>query len=143
MKRVLYLSIMILTYIFLTGMGSLGGSGEVKVPEPEINYRVTLIDQLDVSTELEKFTCEGQVYLSGKRGEAHVSIGFDKISSIRFFRRKDGVIAEVHLKDGKVISLKVKKDICCYGMFSYGKFKIAMKDIKSITIHGIVPAKEE
>nr|HID58226.1 hypothetical protein [Desulfobacterales bacterium] len=143
MKRALYFSILILTYIFVTGMGSLRGSGDVMVPEPETNYKVTLTDQADVSTELEEFTCEGQVYLTGKRGEAHVSIGFDKISSIRFFREKDGLIGEVHLKDGKVIPLKLEKDMCCYGMFAYGKLKIAMKDIKSIIVHGVVSTEEE
>ena len=115
------------------GMGSSGESAPVTVPEPETDYAVVLVDQSDVSTALEKFSCDGQVFISGKRGNAHISIPFQKISSVQFFLKDAVLTADVKLKDEPSVTITVEKDQPCYGTLSYGSMKINMEDIKSIT----------
>jgi hypothetical protein len=133
MKRIAYLIVIVIFSGFLTGMGSTGESAPVAVPEPETDYTVVLVDQSDVSMDLEKFSCDGQVFISGKRGNAHISIPFQKISSVQFFL-KDGVLtADVRLKNESFVTITVEKDQPCYGTLSYGSMKINMEDIKSIT----------
>ena len=136
MKRKLHFGLVVLLCFFTLGMGSMGESDVVNVPEPEINYKVKLVDQSDMSIDLEKFSCDGQTYLIGKLGKADISIDFDKINSIFFLLQEDDVKAKVNLKDGKVLEIFVEKKKPCYGVSSFADVRIEMQDIKKITIYG-------
>lgn len=138
MRRTWFVGLLFLFYVFLVGMGGLGGSASINVPEPARNYAATITDQSDIATRLEKFSLEGQTAISGKLGGGHISIRFDKIASVGFVLHDKTLEAEVLLKDGKTIPLVVDKETACYGKLPYGEFKIAMEDIRSITIHGLV-----
>ena len=133
MKKIAYFIAIVILYGFLMGMGSTGDSAPVTVPEPETDYAVVLVDQSDVSMDLENFSCDGQVFISGKRGSAHISIPFQKISSVQFFLKDAVLTANVKLKDETPVTVTVEKDQPCYGTLSYGSMKINMEDIKSIT----------
>ena len=139
MKKKWYFGLVVLLCFFTLGMGSMGESDVVNVPEPEINYKVKLVDQSDMSIDLEKFSCDGQTYLIGKLGKADISIDFDKINSIFFLLQEDDVKAKVNLKDGKVLEISVEKKKPCYGVSSFADVRIEMQDIKKITIYGTVP----
>lgn len=143
MRKIIFLSLLAVSYLFLVGMGGLGGPAAVRVPEPATNYAATVKDQSDMTTRLEKFSFEGQTFLSGKLGEAHVSINFDRIESIGFVLQDKTLTAEVELKDGKAISVVMDKGTACYGKLAYGDFRIAVEDIKSITMHGKVSAENK
>ncbi len=118
------------------GMGGMGSKRVVAIPEPEHNYRVTLVDQADVSMELEKFSCVGLTYLSGTLGKAEISIDFEKIRSI-FFVLDDRLLrANIKLTDGRKTAIVVDKTQPCYGVSSFADIKIEMQDIKTITLHG-------
>jgi hypothetical protein len=108
------------------------------VPEPVSNYAATIIDNADISTRVEKFSFEGQTVVSGKLGSGHISINFDKITSIDYALQDKTLRAEVLLKDGKKIPVIVDKETTCYGTLPYGEFKIAVEDIRSITIHRLI-----
>ncbi len=136
MKNKLYFGLIALLCLFTLGMGSMGESDVVNIPEPEINYTVNLVDQSDMSIDLEKFSCEGQTYFMGKLGKADISIDFDKINSIFFLLQEDDVKAKVNLKDGKFLEIFVEKNKPCYGVSSFADVRIEMQDIKKITIHG-------
>jgi len=77
------------------------------------DYAATLVDQTDVSMDLEKFSFEGQTYFIGKLGRAEISIDFDKIDSVLFILQDDQVKARLNLKDGKTLEIIVDKDKNC------------------------------
>jgi len=120
---------------FTLGMGSMGDGQIVAVPEPEQNYKATLVDQADVSMELEKFSCAGQTYLSGSLGKSELSIDFKKIRSIFFLLDDRELHANVSLKDGRQTVIVVDKTQPCYGVSSFADVKIEMRDIKTITLY--------
>ncbi len=136
MNRVIQLIVVIMVCLFLISMGTNGGNGVVKVPEPEKNYTVTLIDQSDVSMELGKFSCDGMTFFTGKLSRSEVSVDFSRIGSVLFFLKNKNVVAKVSLKDGNVVELLMKNKQPCYGRSSFGDVKIEMLDIKKITMHG-------
>ncbi|NVM22364.1 MAG: hypothetical protein HWN68_11360 [Desulfobacterales bacterium] len=130
--------LLLVSCMFLVGMGGLGGSAPIKAPEPATNYAATITDQSHISTRVEKFSVDGRTAISGRLGAGRISIRFDKISSVGFVLRDKTLRAEVLLKDGKTVPLIVDKGTACYGKLAYGDFKITMEDIRSITIHGEV-----
>ena len=142
MRKVGLVGFSAILYVFLVGMCNIGGPLSVQVPEPETNYAATVVDQSDISTPLEKFSFRGQTFISGKMGDADVSVTFDKIESINFALRDDTLTAEVKLKNGKAIPVVMDKETVCYGRFEYGDFRIPVKSIRSITLHGEVAGRK-
>ena len=137
MKKGWYFSLVILICLFAFGMGNMGERGVIDIPEPEKNYAVTLVDQTDVSMDLEKFSFEGQTYFIGKLGRAEISIDFGKIDSVLFILQDDHVKAKVNLKDGKALEILIDKDKNCYGISSFGNVRIEVQDIKKVAVHGL------
>ena len=142
MKRTLSGSLFVLICCMSLGMGSMGDQVSVKAPEPDKNVMVTLIDQDDVSLELEKFSCQGQTYITGKMGKADLSIDFEKIRSILSVDKRGQRTALVNLKDNKQVELVLEKDIPCFGTSSFADVRIMTHDIKKVVFHGIKQANE-
>ena len=138
MKKSCCFGLVILICFFSFGMGNMGDRGVIDIPEPEKNYAATIVDQTDVSMDLEKFSFEGQTYFTGKLGRAEISIDFEKISSVLFILDGDHVKAKVNLKDGKVFEILVDKDKNCYGISSFANVRIEVQDIKKVSMHGKV-----
>ncbi|MBA3017983.1 MAG: hypothetical protein KJ550_07125 [Proteobacteria bacterium] len=136
MKKGWYFGLVIFIWFFIVGMGDIGERGVIDIPEPEKNYAVSLVDQADVSMDLEKFSFEGQTYFIGKLGRAEISIDFGKIDSVLLILQDDHVKAKVNLKDGKALEIIVDKGKICYGISSFANVKIELQDIKKITMHG-------
>lgn len=136
MKKIGYLGLVLLAACAGLGMGSLGLENEIKQPEPDQNYTVSLVDQSDVSMSLEQFSCEGQTYLIGRMGRADLSVDFSKIERVDFFSEGDRVRAEVVLKDGRRVALHLKKGTPCYGVAPFADVRIAVEDIKTVVVHG-------
>ncbi|MCG6908738.1 MAG: hypothetical protein LJE94_01280 [Deltaproteobacteria bacterium] len=118
------------------GMGTMGDQTAVKPPEPDVNYTATVVDQDDVSLDLEKFTMDGQTYLTGKLGKADLSIDFEKIRSILFVTADGKTKAIVTLDDRKQVELTIEHDAPFYGMSSFADVRIGLQDIKKILITG-------
>ena len=138
MKKGWYFGLVIFICFFTVGMGNnMGGRDVIDIPEPEKNYAVTLVDQTDVSMDLEKFSLEGQTYIIGKLGLYETSIDFSEIDSVLFILQDDNVKAKVNLKDGKALEIIVDKGKICYGISSFAnlRVRIELQDIKKITIH--------
>ena len=136
MKKSRYFGLVILICFLTVGMGNMGERDVIDIPEPEKNYTATLVDQTDVSMDLERFSFEGQTYFIGKLGRAEISIDFDKIDSVLFILQDDNVKVKVNLKDGKALEILVDKGKNCYGISSFGNVRIEVQDIKKITLHG-------
>ena len=107
MKKTGYL--LVLICLFTLGMGSMGGDGVKRLPEVDQNFSVTVVDQSDVSLDLEKFSFEGNTFLTGALGKAQVSIEFEKIKAIYILKDGQDLKARVNLKDGKVLEIKIEK----------------------------------
>jgi hypothetical protein len=137
MKKSRYFGLVILICFLTVGMGNMGEMGVIDIPEPEKNYTATLVDQTDVSMDLEKFSFEGQTYFIGKLGRAEISIDFDKIDLVLFILQDDHVKAKVNLKDGKALEILIDKDKNCYGISSFGNVRIEVQDIKKVAVHGL------
>ncbi len=142
MRKGFYCGLVLMICFFALGMGNMGEDDVVNIPEPEQNYSVTLVDQSDVSIELEKFSCNGMTYFVGNLGKTEVSVDYDRIDSVFFLLHDEDVKAKLHLKDGKVIELVVDRSKSCYGVSSFGNCRIEFQDIKSIVIHGKMLKKD-
>jgi len=136
MKKGWYFGLVILICLLAFGMGNMGERDVIDIPEPEKDYAATLVDQTDVSMDLEKFSFEGQTYFIGKLGRAEISIDFDKIDSVLFILQDDHVKVKVNLKDGKALEILVDKGKNCYGISSFGNVRIEVQDIKKVAVHG-------
>jgi len=123
-------------------MGSMGEPASVKTPDPDQNFRATVVDQDDVSLELDKFSFDGKTYITGKMGKAELSIDFEKIRSILFVEKDGRIAAVVSLDDYQEIELLLEKDAPCFGTSSFADVRIAASDIKKVIIHGIKQVKE-
>lgn len=139
MKKGWYFGFVILICLLTVGMGNMGEWGVIDIPEPEKNYVATLVDQTDVSMDLEKFSLEGQTFFIGKLGRAEISIDFGKIDSVLFILQDNQVKAKITLKDGKALEILADKVKNCYGISSFGNVRIEVQDIKKITLHGELP----
>jgi hypothetical protein len=137
MKKSRHFGLVILICFLTVGMGNMGERGVIDIPEPEKNYTATLVDQADVSMDLEKFSFEGRTYFIGKLGRAEISIDFDKIDSVLFILQDDHVKVKANLKDGKALEILVDKGKNCYGISSFGNVRIEVQDIKKVAVHGL------
>lgn len=142
MKRKLLGSLFIWICCMTLGMGSMGETVSVKTPEPDKNFRATVVDQDDVSLELEKFSFNGKTYITGKMGKAELSIDFEKIRSILFVKKEGRITAIVTLGDQQKIELLLEQDAPCFGTSSFADVRIAAGDIKKVVFQGTNQEKE-
>lgn len=142
MKRKLSGSLFIWICCLTLGMGSMGEPVSVKTPEPDKNFRATVMDQDDMSLELEKFSFNGKTYITGKMGKAALSIDFEKIRSILFVEQDGHIRAMVTLDDHQEIELLLEQDAPCFGTSSFADVRIAAGDIKKVVFHGTKQDKE-
>jgi len=123
------------SFLLLMGMGGLGGTPPAeKIPVPEKNFVVRVIDSQGIQTSLSQFSFEGKIFLEGKRGSATITVPFEKISHLDL-QGQEGkeTVAIVILRDQKKIEVRVDKRSKFYGKADFGTFQIDSKDLKSIS----------
>jgi hypothetical protein len=135
MKTILAPVMVLASFLLLMGMGGTGGPAEVgKIPIPEKNFNVRVTDRAGVQTSLSQFSQEGKVFLVGKRGDATVTIPFEKISQIQFETLEGNEVqAKMSLRGAETAEVKLEKPAKFYGKTDFGTFEIAAKNLKSIT----------
>ena len=134
MKKFLAPMALFSSFLFLMGMGEMGGSAPSnKIPSPERNFAVKVTDRGGIQTSLSQFSQEGKIFLSGKRGSATVTVAFEKIAQIQF---QDGegneIPAKLALRSGEGLDLMVDKRSRFYGKADFGTFQIDAKDLKAV-----------
>ena len=134
MKKYLAPMIVFGSFLWLMGMGDLGGAGPAnKIPTPEKSFSVKVVDGEGIQTSLSQFSQEGKVFLTGKRGNATVAIPFEKIFQIQFQTGEgNDSQAKVILRGRESIDVKVDKRAKFYGRAEFGTFQIEAKDLRSI-----------
>ena len=137
MRKYLASVIIFSSLLFLMGMGELGGTASLdRIPSPEKNFAALVVDRQGIQTALAQFSQEGKVYLAGKRGNATVSIPFEKISHVQLQNQEGSeILAKVSLRDHKSIEVRLDKRSKFYGQAEFGTFQIETKDLKSISFH--------
>jgi hypothetical protein len=134
LKKIL-VPVLFASLIFLMGMGDLGGSAPAgKVPAPEKNFKVRIVDREGVQTSLSLFSQEGKVFLAGKRGDAVVTIPFENVTQVQFEPLEGSdVRARVSIKGAEGVEIRLEKRAKLYGKADFGTFQIEAKDVKSVT----------
>lgn len=133
MRNLLTMALALLTAALLMGMGNIGGTPEGTIPKTEENIRAQLVDRSGVSTELTRFSMDGNVFLNGRRGEGQMSIFFRDLKEVSFgpVSGKDAP-ADLLLKSGKHVQLKVEKSAIFYGDTGSGTYHISAGDVSRI-----------
>lgn len=115
------------------GGGLLGGSEENEIPAPDLDFKARVRDTGGLETEVRRISVDGHTYLSGKRGEAVVTISFDRMARIKFIQlTPEKFVGEISLKSGEKVDLELKSKTPCYGEASFGTYKIQLKDLASV-----------
>lgn len=136
MRSVLTAVLVLLTAVVLTGMGNMGGPPEGTVPKTEENIRVQLKDRSGVATELSRFSMDGNVFLEGRHGEGRMTVFFRDLKEVSFGAVSgDDVAADLLLKTGNHLQLRVTKGALFYGDTGSGAFRIAAGDVSRIVFH--------
>ncbi len=133
-KKDLYPLLLSVSCLFLMGMGELGGTAPLeKIPIPAKDFKVEIVDQLGVKTNLSNFSQEGKVVLAGKRGQAQIAIPFAIISKVEFLKLEgQEVILKVSLREPKSYEIKIEKKSKFFGQADFGPLRIEAQDIKAI-----------
>lgn len=137
MRKIFAPAVLFVSLLILTGMGSMGDTTPSnKIPVPEKNFSAQVVDRQGIQTTLSQFSFEGKVFLSGKRGSAHIAIPFEKISLVQMQSPEGNeVLAKVTLRDQKSVEVKLDKRAKFYGQAEFGTFQIESHGLKSISFH--------
>jgi hypothetical protein len=137
MKKILASIAVMTSFLFLMGMGGLGGNGPTdKIPEPKKNFSVVVVDRQGVKTSLGQFSHDGKVVITGKRGSADVAVPFEIISQVQFQGlEKNEILAEISLREPKKVQIRVDQRSKFYGKAEFGTFQIEAKNLQSINFH--------
>lgn len=122
------------------GMGTISGGPMHKIPTPATNFSATIIDSQGIITKVTQISFDGKVYLTGSRGNATVTVPFEKISSVQVGKLEEDkkVSAFITLKEGGTLNLRVDGKMPCYGSADFGNLRIEFKDLKKVDIEGVV-----
>lgn len=133
MRGVLTAVLVLLVATMLTGMGGLGGAPAGTVPKTEENIKAKIVDRSGVSTELGWFSMDGKVFLEGKRGEGQMSVFFRELKEVSFGPVSgEDVPADLLLKSGSSLQIKVRKRAVFYGDTGSGAYWIPARDVSRI-----------
>ncbi len=133
MRYLLTVALVLLIAPLLMGMGNLGGTPEGTIPKTEENVQAQLVDRSGVSTHLTRFSMDGNVFLSGRRGEGQMNVFFRDLKEVSFGPLSgNDAPADLQLKSGKHVQLKVEKNAVFYGDTGSGTFRISAGDVSRI-----------
>ncbi len=138
----LFVALLALASVPLLGMGPWSEDApDARIPEPAINYRMQVRDtELNVF-DVTRASFDGEVYVTGKLGDAKISVPFDNIESVWFEPADSGrVNAVITLKGGEQMrALDVDGHTPCFGEASYGNVRIELRHIRDAKMLGRVP----
>lgn len=119
-------------WILTAGMGA---KPSAEVPLPEIDFKVTVKDDQDITTKVHHATWDGNTFFSGTRGKGTVTIAFENV-------KKATVVAgsavngkvdfQITLRSGEVVAVTFGDTSNFTGTTNFGTYKIIAKSIKEI-----------
>lgn len=131
MKKYLWLLSAFFVWVMLTGMGKAPGP---EVPMPEMDFKVTVRDDQDVSTKLSHASWDGNIFFTGTRGKGTVTISFEKVKKAVNMGTggADKADFQITMKSGDVVAVTLPQDARLLGVTSFGTFRILAQNIKEI-----------
>ncbi|WP_461210133.1 hypothetical protein [Desulfocurvus sp. DL9XJH121] len=115
------------------GMGGFGDTDIVKkIPVPDRNFSVTIVDATDTSFMVNDFSVEGLTLVPVELGKAKVAVDFDKVKSVRVLAQGKSLKTVVTMKDGTTQNVAMSPSTMFYGRTPWGLMRIAARDIKEI-----------
>ena len=133
MKRVGYALIVLSGFWILAGMGDMP-KGPVIVPQTDVDYTARVIDVSGAVLDLKRFSCDGQTFLPGVVGKAHLTIDFRDIDTVSFQPEGATMLADVTLMNGENIRMTMVRKQSFFGQASFADVRIDLPDIRSISI---------
>jgi hypothetical protein len=134
----LALAAILLLCPLLMAMGLSDGSGPTRIPEPQADYKVVLVDQQGIRVELSQFAIDGQSFVLGTVGQGQVAIPFEKVQTLELVNQQGQLQAKVTLKQGDPVSMTVTAAIKATGKTSYGNFRIPLGEVGRVEFKGLV-----
>ena len=132
------LLLLVLSALFLMAMGTGDSEGPTRIPEPEADYRVTLVDLEGTRVQLTQFSVGGQLFFMGRLGQGQAAIPFSRIKEVVVGKRQGVLRAQVVLKKGAPVELKVKGSQEVFGKTEFGNFRIPLDEVRRIQFQGLV-----
>jgi hypothetical protein len=127
MRGIMLAALVLLTATLLMGMGNLGGTPEGTVPKTDENIMAQIVDRSGVTIEVSRFSQDGKVFLDGRRGDGEMSVFFRDLREISFGPVSGNEAqADLLLKSGSRLQLKVNKNALFYGDTGYGTYRVAV-----------------
>ncbi|NJC89360.1 MAG: hypothetical protein FIB02_12670 [Desulfuromonas sp.] len=133
MKRLAWMTLILVVTLFCMGMGELGGQPEGTVPETDVRIEAKIVDRSGVETSLNQFSMDGKTYLDALRGSGQLTIPFQQLATLTCGKvAGDEMAVQVKLKSGSVMDLAIRKRAVFYGSTGYGAFVIKARDVAKI-----------
>jgi hypothetical protein len=121
----------------LLAMGLNDGSGPTRIPEPQADYQVLLVDQQGTRVELGQFAIDGQSFVLGSLGQGQVAVPFEKVQLLELAQREGRLQAKVILKQGEPVRMTVSASLKATGKTSYGNFRIPLGEVARVEFKGL------
>ncbi len=136
-QRVLALAVLLCCLPLLMAMSIGSDEAPTRIPEPKVNYLVTLTDQGGTTVQLSHFSIEGMGFVSGGMGRGEMAVPLDKVKSVEIRRIEGELKATLMLVDGKEVSVAVKGNLKATGKTDFGNYRIPLDEVSSIQIKGV------
>lgn len=132
-RRLAALAAILVWAMALMGMGGFGETSVIsKIPEPDRDFTVTIVDVTDTTFSATDFSVEGLTLVPVELGKAKISIDFAKVEEVLFLHQGDSLSATVSFKGGEVKKVTMSPNTLFYGRTPWGLMQLAAKDIKSL-----------
>ncbi|MFH1034852.1 MAG: hypothetical protein V1806_10140 [Pseudomonadota bacterium] len=121
----------------LMAMGLSDGSGPTRIPEPQADYQVVLVDQQGMRVELSQFAIDGQSFVLGSVGQGQAAVPFEKVRALELSKQDGQLQAKVILREGEPVRLGVSEALKATGKTSYGNFRIPLGEVGRVEFKGL------
>ncbi len=115
-----------------TGMGGTNKDLLTKIPAPDREFKVNIIDVEDARYTVSSFSVDGLTFLPVSLGKMLVSVDFADIDSLTLFLQDTDIVADIIYKAGQGKKVRLKKNLFFYGQSKWGKMKIYARDCRKI-----------
>ena len=129
LKSFISVALLLVCWTLLSGMGSKVGTD---FPVPDIDFHAQVTDERGITTACTSISWEGEIFFKATRGDAVVTIPFEKVRSIkRIARNGDKTIDfRISLKDGGDVAVTFDEESRFFGKTEFGTYRITSKNIK-------------
>lgn len=135
--RVIVLCALLVAMPLIMAMGIGDNEVPTRIPEPKVNYLVTLTDLGGTTVDLSHFSIAGVAFLAGDMGRGELAVPLEKVKDVVIRHQGGEFKAEVALADGGNVTITVKGSLKATGKTSYGNYRIPLDEVSRIQLRGV------